>query len=147
MASYSHGAFVAYNPAAESMPIAAVLETTKEKQETIMRSRIKSAAALIAVLGILAATPASAFFGFMDDFFGDDRDDYWYDRYGYGGPYGYGSPYGWGGPYGYGGPYGWGGGPYGYGHGPYGWGTPYGYGAPYAQQAPTQTETPPPVPE
>jgi hypothetical protein len=112
-----------------------------------MRHSVKLAAALVAAAGTLATAPASAFFGFMDDFFGNDRNDYYYDRYyggpyGWGGPYGYGGPYGgWGGPYGYGAPYGgWGGAPYGYG---------YGYGAPYVQQAPAQSSTPapPPVPE
>jgi len=96
-----------------------------------MKDTHKLAAAMITAGTILFAQPASAFFGMMDDFFGND-DDY-YDDYG---PHRYG-----GGPWGGygGGPYGWGGGgPYGWGGGPYGWGAnPYGYGG-VQQQAPAQ---------
>jgi len=90
---------------------------------------------------------ATGFGDFMNPgkWFGGNRnrgydDDYYYDRYRYGG---YGPGYGYGGPYGYGGGYGSYGG-YGGGYGPYG-GWP-GYGAPgYNQQ---KSETPlPPIPQ
>ena len=73
--------------------------------------------------------------------FGSDRgryyDDYYYDRYRYGGPYGYGPGWGGYGPYGYG--PGWGG--YGPGWGGPGWGG-YGYGQQQKSDPP-----PPPLPQ
>ncbi len=104
-------------------------------------------AALVVADTAVVPNDAEAFFGGIMNpgrWF-DDDDDYYYDRYRYGG---YG-PYGWGGPYG------------GYGYGPYGYGAPYGgygYGYPgYGGGYPStivvnpsgntnQTPAPPPPP-
>lgn len=114
--------------------------------------KIPLAAMAVGLLGFSAVyAPPSAAAGFGDMFSpgkwfggGRDRDRYYDDDYGYGGPGRWGGP-GWGGgPYG-GGPYG--GGPYGgypgagWGYPGAGWGYPgYGYGAPtyQAPAAPAQ---------
>ncbi len=86
-------------------------------------------AALLAVAasGVSQPVAASGMFDFMDPgewFGGHDYDDWWYDRYRWGGPWGYG--------YGPWGPYG---GPWGYGP----WGYPYG-GYPYYPPAAGSSE-------
>jgi hypothetical protein len=95
-----------------------------------VKDRIAKYHGIIVMICLLLANTAHAFdMGNMmnpSKWMGNNRDDDYYDRRGYG----YGGP-GWGNPgYGYGGP-GWGGYP-GYGYGAPGWGgyPGYGYGAP-----------------
>jgi hypothetical protein len=93
---------------------------------TSMSKTFSAGAGAVAVFALAAAgfsAPALAggMFDFMDPgewFGGNDYDDWWYDRYRWGGPWGYGYGGPWGGPYG----------------GPWGYGAPWGaypYGYPY----------------